>query len=63
MMVTIWILFVFFGLFTLFTSIQYFVKKASLGWFHALMWFLSAIVTAICAGIIWGGLLSSINYV
>lgn len=58
MMVTAWIIFIFFGLFALWTTIQYYFGQKSLGWLHALMWFLSAIITALSAGIIWGDLLS-----
>lgn len=56
MIVTAWILFVFFGVFSLWTTIQYFFGRKTLGLFHAMMWFFSAIVTAISAGVIWGGL-------
>lgn len=59
MIVTAWILFSFFGLFSLWTSVQYFFGQKTLGLLHALMWFFSVVLTAISAGVIWGGLFSS----
>ena len=59
MIITAWILFVFFGSFGLWTTIQYYIAKRTLGMTHSIMWFFSIVVTAITAGIIWGGLLSN----
>lgn len=60
MLITAWILFIFFGLFSLRTMLGYMIGD-SLSWFHALFWLVSIIITAISAGIIWGGLFSNVG--
>jgi hypothetical protein len=56
MIVTTWILFAFFGIFTIHGMLRFYFGKNNLKWFHAIMWFISAIITALAAGVIWGGL-------
>lgn len=57
MEVTAWILYIFFGLISLNGLLQFFFSKYGLGIFHAVIWIVSIIITALSAGVIWGGLL------
>jgi hypothetical protein len=57
MLITAWILLVFFGMFSVVSTFQFFLS--SLGRFHAILWFIAIIITAVAAGIIWGGLFQS----
>lgn len=59
MLITSWVLLVCFGAFAINGFINFFF--GSLNWFHAIFWFVSIIVTAISAGVIWGGLLSNVG--
>lgn len=57
MLITAWILLVFFGLFALHGTLKFLTSR--LNWLHATMWFISIIITAFSAGIIFGGLFQS----
>lgn len=50
--VTLWILEIFFGLFCLNTSIQFYVSNTNLNWFHILMWFTSVFIFAFVSGML-----------
>ncbi len=43
-----------FGLFSLYGWRSF--LHGSLNWFHSIFWFLSMIIVALSAGVIWGGL-------
>lgn len=57
MEVTAWILYIFFGLISLNGLFKFFFSRYGLGTFHAVIWMVSIIITALSAGVIWGGLL------
>ncbi|MFA6570169.1 MAG: hypothetical protein WCT77_02930 [Bacteroidota bacterium] len=57
MIVTIWILFIFFGIMALaFAQKLFFGNKKSLNWLELLVLFISVFIVAIAAGVIFGGL-------
>lgn len=47
---TLWILEVFFGFFAIYTTLQFYVYKKSLNWFHTIIWFTSVIIVAFVSG-------------
>lgn len=54
MVVTAYILLVCFGFLTLMSGLTYY--RSGINIFHAIAWFISIFITAISAGVIWGGL-------
>ena len=54
MLVTAWILLVFFGLIAVINSAKYMVS--SLNKLEVLLWLISIVITALSAGVIFGGL-------
>ena len=59
MLITAWILLIFFGFLALHGALKFLVS--SLNWLHAIIWLLSIIITALSAGIIFGGLIPFIQ--
>jgi hypothetical protein len=58
MIIMAWICLVFFGVFAITSIVKYF--RVFLNKFHALMMFISVIIVALSAGIIWGGLFNNL---
>lgn len=56
MIIIAWVLLIMFGLFALHGWLKFFVA-GGLNIIHSILWFISIIIAALSAGIIWGGLL------
>ncbi|MCC3687455.1 hypothetical protein [Bacillus cereus] len=56
MIITAWILLVCFGAFALNGFFKFFFGSG-MNSFHAISWFVSIVISALSAGVIWGGLL------
>ena len=58
-MITAWVLLIGFGVFAINGFLKFFF--GSLNWLHSILWMVSIIISALSAGVIWGGLFSTIG--
>jgi hypothetical protein len=52
--ISAWVMLIFFGFISINGMLKFLIS--SLNWFHAILWFVSIVITALSAGVIWGGL-------